>query len=56
MCVAFHRSPSKSISVASHKLAVPRITAHKVLHKWLRLHAYKLQIFQAFKPDVALEG
>ena len=39
--VAFHRSPRKSIRVASNELAIPRSTVHKVLHKRLRLHAYK---------------
>ena len=48
MCVAFHRSPRKSILVASNELAIPRSTVHKVLHKRL---AYKLQIVQALKPD-----
>ena len=38
--VAFHRSPRKSIHVASYELAIPRSTAHKVLHKRLWLHAY----------------
>ena len=49
--VAFHRSPRKSIRVASNELAIPRSTVHKVLHKRLRLHAYKLQIIQALKPN-----
>ena len=49
--VAFHRSPRKSIRVASNELAIPRSTVYKVLHKRLRLHAYKLQIIQALKPD-----
>ena len=49
--VAFHRSPRKSIRVASNELAIPRSTVHKVLHKRLRLHAYKLQTVQALKPD-----
>ena len=49
--VAFHRSPRKSIRVASNELAIPRSTVHKVLHKRLRLHTYKLQIVQALKPD-----
>ena len=49
--VAFHRSPRKSIRVASNELAIPRSPVHKVLHKRLRLHAYKLQIVQALKPD-----
>ena len=48
---AFHRSPRKSIRVASNELAIPRSTVHKVLHKRLRLHAYKLQIVQALKPN-----
>ena len=49
--VAFHRNPRKSICVASNELAIPRSTVHKVLHKQLRLHTYKLQIVQALKPD-----
>ena len=49
--VAFNRSPRKSIRVASNELAIPRSTVRKVLHKRLRLHAYKLQIVQALKPD-----
>ena len=49
--VAFHRSPRKSIRVALNKLAIPGSTIHKVLHKLLWLHAYKLQIVQALKPD-----
>ena len=47
----FYRSPRKSIRVALNDLAIPRSTVHKVLHKRLRLHAYKLQIVQALKPD-----
>jgi len=49
--VAFHRSPRKSIRIASNELAIPRSTVHKVLHKRLRLHTYKLQIVQALKAD-----
>jgi len=45
--VTFHRSSRKSNCIASNKLAVSRSTIHKVLHKRLRLHAYKLQIVQA---------
>ena len=48
---AFHRSPRKSNRVASNELAIPRSTVYKVLHKRLRLHAYKLQTVQALKPD-----
>ena len=49
--VAFHRSPRKSIRVASNKLAIPGSTVHKVLHKRLRIHTNKLQIVQALKLD-----
>ena len=49
--VAFRSSPRKSIRVASNELVIPRSIVHKVLHKRLRLHAYKLQIVQALKPD-----
>ena len=48
---AFHHTPKKSIRVASNELVIPRSTVHKALHKQLRLHAYKLQIVQALKPD-----
>ena len=40
--VTFYRSPRKSIRVASNELAISRSTVHKLLHKRLRLHAYKL--------------
>ena len=49
--VAFHCSQRKSTRVASNKLAIPRSTVHKALHKLLRLHAYKLQINRTLKPD-----
>ena len=49
--IALHRSPRKSICVASNEVSIPQSTVHKVLHKRLGLHAYKLQIFQALKPD-----
>ena len=39
---AFHRIPRISIPFASNKLAIPRITVHRILHKRLLLHAYKL--------------
>ena len=51
VCVAFYHSTKESIRVASNELAIPRNTVYKVLHKLLRLHAYKLQIVQALKPD-----
>ena len=50
--VAFHRSPRKSIHVASHELSIPPSIVHKVLHKRLRLHAYKL--FKLLSRMIAL--
>ena len=48
---AFQRSPMKSIRTAYKKLELPRSTVHKVLHKNLRLHAYKVQMLQALQPN-----
>ena len=48
---AFDRSPSKSIRTASRQLNLPRSTVHKVLHKRLRLYAYKIQILHALQPN-----
>jgi hypothetical protein len=48
---AFQRSPTKSIRRASLELNIPRPTVHKVLHKRLRLFAYKVQIVQALEPN-----
>ena len=44
---AFQRSPIKSIRTAARQLELPRLTVHKVLHKNLRLYAYKVQMLQA---------
>ena len=44
---AFQRSPMKSIRTATRQLELPRSTVHKVLHKNLRLYAYKVQMLQA---------
>ena len=52
--VAFHRSPRKSIRVASNELAIPRSTVQKALHKRLRLHAYKLQLFKLSSRMITL--
>ena len=41
---AFQRSPMKSIRTADRQLELPRLTVHKVLHKNLRLYAYKGQM------------
>ena len=48
---AFQRSPMKSICTAARQLELPRSTVHKVLHKNLRLYAYKVQILQALQPN-----
>ena len=48
---SFSRSPRKSIRTAFVELQVPKSTIHKVLHKKLRLYAYKIQLLQALKPD-----
>lgn len=49
--VAFQRSPQKSIRRASRELHVPKSTIHKVLHKRLQLHPYKVQIIQQLQPN-----
>ena len=48
---AFQHSPRKSVCCASNELQMPRSTVHKVLHKRLHLHAYKLQVVQELKPN-----
>lgn len=45
------RSPKKSIPRRSLELGIPKTTIHKVLHKRLKLHAYKIQLLQELKPD-----
>ncbi|GFV84692.1 DUF4817 domain-containing protein [Trichonephila clavipes] len=47
----FHRSPTKSVRQASRELQMTRSTIHDVLHKQLRLTAYKVQILHAIKPN-----
>ena len=41
----------KSIRTAARQLELPRSTVHKVLHKNLRLYAYKMQMLQALQPN-----
>lgn len=48
---AFDRSPRKSVRTAARQLQLPRSTVHKVLHKNLRLYAYKVQLLQALEPN-----
>ncbi|KAJ8865816.1 hypothetical protein PR048_033338 [Dryococelus australis] len=50
---AYVRSPGKSVRTAARQLQLPRSTVHKVLHKQLRLYAYKLQLVQAPQLDHA---
>lgn len=45
------RSPGKSIPRRSVELGIPKTTVHKVLHKKLKLHAYKIQILQELQPN-----
>ena len=49
--VAYIRSPRKSIRGAFTQLQIPRLTIYKVLHRNLRLYAYKMQLLQALKPE-----
>jgi len=49
--MAYYRNPRKSIRRASKQLQIPRSTIHKVLHRKLRLTAYKVQLLQALKPE-----
>ena len=48
---AFSRSPIRSIRTAARELELPPTTVHKVLHKRLRLYAYKVQMLQRHKPN-----
>ena len=50
---AFQRSPVKSIRTAARQLELPHSTVHKVLHKNLRLYAYKVQMLQALQPNMS---
>ena len=47
----FQRSPGKSTRRASNELHVPYSTVVKILHKRLKLCAYKVQIVQSLQPD-----
>ena len=48
---AFSRFPIKSIRIAARELELPPTTVHKVLHKRLRLYAYKMQMLQRLQPN-----
>jgi len=45
------RIPKKSIARRSVALGIPKTTIQNVLHKRLRLHAYKIQLKQEMKAD-----
>ena len=47
----FQHSPMKSIRTAARQLELTHSTVHKVLHKNLRLYAYKVQMLQALKTN-----
>lgn len=47
----FSRSRRKSIRQASNELQTPRSTVNDIIHKGLRLRAYKIQILQKLKPN-----
>ena len=49
---AFQRSSMKSIRTAARQLELPRSTVHKVLHKNLRLYAYKVQMLHSPQPEM----
>ena len=48
---AFSRSPIKSIRTAAKELELPPTTVHMVLHKRLRLYAYKVRMLQRLQPN-----
>ena len=48
---AFQCFPMKSIRTAARQLEIPCSTVNKVLHKNLRLYAYKVQMLQALQPN-----
>ena len=52
--VAFHRSPRKSIRVASNELAIPRSTVHKVLHKRFGSMLTSYKLFKLLSRMIAL--
>ena len=48
---SFSCFPMKSIYTAARKLELSPTTVHKVLHKRLLLHAYKMQMLQRRQPN-----
>ncbi|GBM20966.1 hypothetical protein AVEN_253750-1 [Araneus ventricosus] len=48
---SFQRSPTKSTRQASRELQIPQTSLFKILHKRLRLKAYKVLIVQDLQPN-----
>ena len=48
---AYTRSPRKSICGISTQLRIQRSTIHKVLHRNLRIYAYKVQLLQGLMAE-----
>ncbi|KAJ4438140.1 hypothetical protein ANN_14079 [Periplaneta americana] len=48
---AYERSTRKSLRRASRELLVPKSTLQRIVHKRLKLYAYKLQLMQRLEPD-----
>ncbi|KAJ4448008.1 hypothetical protein ANN_10018 [Periplaneta americana] len=48
---AYERSPRKSLRRASRELQVPKSTLQRIVHKRLKLYAYKMQLMQRLEPD-----
>ncbi|GBM38535.1 hypothetical protein AVEN_110205-1 [Araneus ventricosus] len=49
------RNPKRSIARLSLALGIPKTTIQNVLHKRLRLHAYKIQLMNEIKPEDKLK-
>ncbi|GFU44298.1 hypothetical protein NPIL_610891 [Nephila pilipes] len=43
---AFLLSPIKYVRLAERQLKISRSTVHMMLHKWLRVYIYKVQLLQ----------
>ncbi|KAJ4443908.1 hypothetical protein ANN_05695 [Periplaneta americana] len=48
---AYEQSPRKSLRRASRELQVPKSTLQRIVHKRLKLYAYKVQLIQHLEAD-----
>ncbi|KAJ4432314.1 hypothetical protein ANN_20933 [Periplaneta americana] len=48
---AYERNPRKSLRRASRELQEPKSTLQQIVHKRLKLYAYKVQLMQRLEPD-----